>query len=209
MANYYGTFGYKHAGCQCASRLLAARLTIATDRYAGIGYDTCHASFITRSFSNPRISSAYIVPGVCTFRLEKSPTHSSFFPARIVRHSSADEMRAFWMAPPCFGRNICPNIYGNLGQNTHPDPSLALAYAQVSWIRHRDIHILTVGTYTYTTDQRFQTAYHRDINEWTLHIKWVQKRDAGMYECQISTIPIRSYSVRLHVIGKSGMLCSP
>lgn len=73
---------------------------------------------------------------------------------------------------------------------------------QVSWIRHRDIHILTVGTYTYTTDQRFQTAFHRDINEWTLQIKWAQKRDEGMYECQISTIPIKSYSVRLNIVGE-------
>lgn len=72
---------------------------------------------------------------------------------------------------------------------------------QVSWIRHRDIHILTVGTYTYTTDQRFQTAYHREFNEWTMQIKWAQKRDAGMYECQISTIPIKSFSVRLNVVG--------
>lgn len=72
---------------------------------------------------------------------------------------------------------------------------------QVSWIRHRDIHILTVGTYTYTTDQRFQTAYHREINEWTMQIKWAQKRDAGMYECQLSTIPIKSYSVWLNVVG--------
>lgn len=74
-------------------------------------------------------------------------------------------------------------------------------YLKVSWIRHRDIHILTVGTYTYTTDQRFQTTFHRDINEWTLQIKWAQERDAGMYECQISTQPIKSYSVRLNVVG--------
>lgn len=95
---------------------------------------------------------------------------------------------------------------------------------------YRDIHILTVGTYTYTTDQRFQTAYHRQTNEWTMQIKWAQKRDAGMYgwyppsvilallrihlsikthffsltlisECQISTIPIKSFSVRLNVVG--------
>lgn len=72
----------------------------------------------------------------------------------------------------------------------------------MSWIRHRDIHILTVATYTYTTDQRFQTAYHKDTDEWTLHIKWTQKRDAGMYECQVSTIPIKSYSVQLNIVGE-------
>lgn len=77
----------------------------------------------------------------------------------------------------------------------------------MSWIRHRDIHILTVATYTYTTDQRFQTAYHKDTDEWTLHIKWTQKRDAGMYECQVSTIPIKSYSVQLNIVGEFFFKC--
>ncbi|CAD7082387.1 unnamed protein product [Hermetia illucens] len=70
----------------------------------------------------------------------------------------------------------------------------------VAWIRHRDLHILTVSTYTYTTDQRFQTTFHRDIDEWTLQIKWAQKRDAGMYECQVSTQPVKSFSVNLNIV---------
>lgn len=72
---------------------------------------------------------------------------------------------------------------------------------QVSWIRHRDIHILTVGAYTYTSDQRFQANHHTETDEWTLQIKWAQKRDAGIYECQISTQPVRSYFVNLNVVG--------
>ncbi|KAJ8927240.1 hypothetical protein NQ314_020320 [Rhamnusium bicolor] len=72
----------------------------------------------------------------------------------------------------------------------------------VSWIRHRDIHILTVGSYTYTSDQRFQANHHPETDEWTLQIKWAQKRDAGIYECQISTQPVRSYFVSLNVVGK-------
>ncbi|XP_066255266.1 zwei Ig domain protein zig-8-like isoform X1 [Euwallacea similis] len=70
----------------------------------------------------------------------------------------------------------------------------------VSWIRHRDIHILTVGSYTYTSDQRFQVNHHTETDEWTLQIKWAQKRDAGIYECQISTQPVRSYFVNLNVV---------
>lgn len=70
----------------------------------------------------------------------------------------------------------------------------------VSWIRHRDIHILTVGGYTYTSDQRFQANHHRETDEWILQIKWAQKRDAGIYECQISTQPVRSYFVTLNVV---------
>ncbi|KAG8261990.1 hypothetical protein J6590_062295 [Homalodisca vitripennis] len=70
----------------------------------------------------------------------------------------------------------------------------------VSWVRHRDIHILTVGAYTYTSDQRFMALHHRDHDEWTLQIKWAQKRDAGIYECQISTQPVRSFFVNLNVV---------
>lgn len=55
----------------------------------------------------------------------------------------------------------------------------SLGNKTVSWIRHRDIHILTVGSYTYTSDQRFQATHHKDNDEWTLQIKWAQKRDAG------------------------------
>lgn len=73
---------------------------------------------------------------------------------------------------------------------------------QVSWIRHRDIHILTVGAYTYTSDQRFQATHDKETGDWTLQIKWLQKRDRGAYECQISTQPVKSYFVNLEVVGK-------
>lgn len=73
---------------------------------------------------------------------------------------------------------------------------------QVSWLRHRDVHILTVGSYTYTSDQRFQANHETNHDEWILQIKWAQKRDAGIYECQITTQPVRSYFVNLNVVGK-------
>lgn len=40
----------------------------------------------------------------------------------------------------------------------------SLGNKTVSWIRHRDIHILTVGSYTYTSDQRFQVGKISAIN---------------------------------------------
>lgn len=69
-------------------------------------------------------------------------------------------------------------------------------------MRHRDVHILTVGSYTYTTDQRFQATYNKELGESTLEIKWASIRDAGLYECQISSEPIRSLFVHLDVVGK-------
>ncbi|XP_028027674.1 zwei Ig domain protein zig-8-like [Bombyx mandarina] len=77
---------------------------------------------------------------------------------------------------------------------------------QVSWIRHRDLHILTVGGYTYTSDQRFQATHSPQTDDWTLHIKWAQQRDAGVYECQVSTQPVRSFFVTLHVVVPSARI---
>ncbi|XP_047021334.1 zwei Ig domain protein zig-8-like isoform X5 [Helicoverpa zea] len=76
----------------------------------------------------------------------------------------------------------------------------------VSWIRHRDLHILTVGGYTYTSDQRFQATHSAQTDDWTLHIKWAQQRDAGVYECQVSTQPVRSFFVTLHVVVPSARI---
>lgn len=75
-------------------------------------------------------------------------------------------------------------------------------FLQVSWIRQRDLHILTVDRYTYTTDQRYEVIHSEGSQDWILKIKYVQLRDSGIYECQISTKPVRSFTVNLHVYGK-------
>ncbi|ALC43263.1 dpr6 [Drosophila busckii] len=106
-----------------------------------------------------------------------------------------------WMEP-YFDPSTPRNVTALMGKSAYLSCRVRnLANKTVSWIRHRDIHILTVGSYTYTSDQRFQATHHQDTDDWTLQIKWAQKRDAGMYECQISTQPVRSYFVRLNVVG--------
>ena len=72
---------------------------------------------------------------------------------------------------------------------------------QVSWIRKRDLHILTVGILTYTTDQRFQTVHRDGSDEWTLKISSPQLRDSGTYECQVSTESKISQAFNLSVVG--------
>ncbi|XP_070504638.1 uncharacterized protein [Chironomus tepperi] len=74
---------------------------------------------------------------------------------------------------------------------------------QVSWVRHRDIHLLTVGRYTYTSDQRFKAIHHPHSEDWILQIKYPQHRDSGIYECQISTTPHMSHFIHLNVIEPS------
>ena len=73
---------------------------------------------------------------------------------------------------------------------------------QVSWVRHRDIHLLTVGRYTYTSDQRFEALHLPHAEEWTLRIRYPQKKDSGIYECQISTTPPIGHPVYLTIVGK-------
>ncbi|KAG1659427.1 Zwei Ig domain protein zig-8 [Nymphon striatum] len=70
----------------------------------------------------------------------------------------------------------------------------------VSWIRERDLHILTVGTFTYTRDKRFTTRHPPDTNDWILQITRPNKSDGGIYECQIGTSPKRSLYVKLTVL---------
>lgn len=102
-------------------------------------------------------------------------------------------------------------------------------HLQVSWIRKRDLHILTAGSTTYTSDQRFQVSSSggmtymtycaanlpsRDLLQvlrpdnsanWTLQIKYPQPRDSGVYECQINTEPKMSLSYTFNVVGE----CQP
>lgn len=73
----------------------------------------------------------------------------------------------------------------------------------MTWLRKRDLHILTVGILTYTNDQRFQSLHTEGSDEWTLRITSPQPRDSGTYECQVSTEPKISQTFRLNVVGKS------
>ena len=77
----------------------------------------------------------------------------------------------------------------------------------MSWIRHRDIHLLTVGRYTYTSDQRFSAHHVPMTHFWQLRIRELNHRDAGKYECQVSTTPPRGHQMYLKVVGKMLILC--
>jgi len=70
----------------------------------------------------------------------------------------------------------------------------------VSWVRYRDIHLLTHGVQSYTDDKRFSAYMDIDTNTWQLRIKNVSFSDAGFYECQVSTSPPTGQQVKLSVV---------
>ncbi|CAO1369191.1 unnamed protein product, partial [Diamesa serratosioi] len=72
---------------------------------------------------------------------------------------------------------------------------------QVSWVRRRDWHILSSGENLYTNDARFVATHDPGSSRFTLQIKFVQKRDHGVYECQVSTSTgVVSHYVSLQVV---------
>ncbi|KDR21278.1 IgLON family member 5, partial [Zootermopsis nevadensis] len=81
---------------------------------------------------------------------------------------------------------------------------------QVSWIRRKDYyHLLTVGLTTYTGDERYQTIHAQHSEDWTLQIKFVQHRDAGLYECQVSSHPPSSIFIELKVVEARAEISGP
>ncbi|KAK4312582.1 hypothetical protein Pmani_015994 [Petrolisthes manimaculis] len=78
---------------------------------------------------------------------------------------------------------------------------------EVTWMRKRDLHILTAGIYTYSADERFRVLHPENSNDWTLHIKFATLRDSGLYECQVNSDPKISRPVILNVI--EGQLDDP
>ncbi|XP_022120275.2 zwei Ig domain protein zig-8-like [Pieris rapae] len=102
---------------------------------------------------------------------------------------------------PYFDPSTPDNVTGLVG---HPVTLLCkvknLQNRTVSWVRHRDIHLLTVGRYTYTSDQRFEAQHKQRSEEWALRIRSPQRRDSGQYECQISTTPPIGHAVYLSIV---------
>ncbi|KAF5307888.1 hypothetical protein FQR65_LT06455 [Abscondita terminalis] len=106
---------------------------------------------------------------------------------------------------PYFDTNASKNVTALLGKTAYLNcrvKNLAnrTISLQVSWVRHRDVHLLTVGRYTYTSDQRFRAIHQPHSEDWTLQIKYPQHRDSGIYECQVSSTPHLSHYIHLTVI---------
>ena len=73
---------------------------------------------------------------------------------------------------------------------------------QVSWVRHSDVGLISVGKFQYIRDPRFKIVHAPRSQEWMLVIRAVRFGDEGPYECQVNTSPIRRETVHLTVVGK-------
>ena len=62
------------------------------------------------------------------------------------------------------------------------------------------MHILTHGADTYTSDSRYQARHDKRSDTWELVITDVQMSDRGVFECQLSSMPVISWAVQLTVV---------
>ncbi|GFY63454.1 uncharacterized protein TNIN_388021 [Trichonephila inaurata madagascariensis] len=101
--------------------------------------------------------------------------------------------------PPSFYDSIETNLTFQERQTAHLNCSIhQLEDQMVSWVRNRDLSILTMGKQIYTADSRFRSLHHSDV--WTLEIRDTHQEDSGIYECQVSTQPKMSREIQLNII---------
>ena len=70
-------------------------------------------------------------------------------------------------------------------KTVHASP-LFFHLLQVSWIRSRDLRILSIGEVRYTRDSRFTPLHDAGNDVWALKIADAEMADSGEYECQVS-----------------------
>lgn len=101
---------------------------------------------------------------------------------------------------PYFDLDNSGNVTAVLGKTAYLNCRVKNIKNQtVSWLRHKDTHLLTIGRLTYTSDLRFRAIHKMYSEDWMLEIKPTSHRDSGRYECQISTTPPTSHVVYLKI----------
>ncbi|XP_049831806.1 lachesin-like [Schistocerca gregaria] len=152
------------------------------------------------------LNDSWLLDGFDDFDHDHFESAGDFFPE--AQSTAAPAARPPPGPPdPEFDSNLVTNVTAQLGGTAFLHCRVRnLGEHTVSWVRRRDWHILTSGLFTYTNDERFQVAHSTD-EDWSLQIKYVQKRDNGTYECQVATgAGTMSHYFNLHVVAPAAFI---
>uniref|UniRef100_A0A182TC26 Ig-like domain-containing protein n=1 Tax=Anopheles maculatus TaxID=74869 RepID=A0A182TC26_9DIPT len=79
---------------------------------------------------------------------------------------------------PYFDISASRNVTALVGNTAYLNCRVRnLGNRTVSWIRHRDLHLLTVGKATYTSDQRYQSVHNPQLDDWSLKVSQTSAQD--------------------------------
>ncbi|XP_023334572.1 uncharacterized protein LOC111706049 [Eurytemora carolleeae] len=83
--------------------------------------------------------------------------------------------------------------------------NLGLLYT-VTWMRGKDVTILSVGHHTFNTDNRISVVQvpgsNPSLTDWILQISNLGEGDQGVYECQVNTDPKIQKVINLSITDK-------
>ncbi|XP_047489949.1 V-set and immunoglobulin domain-containing protein 2-like [Penaeus chinensis] len=112
---------------------------------------------------------------------------------------------AWWLESPrpYFASTTPTNLTVVSGQTAYlPCRVHMLGEKSVTWMRGRDLHILTVGELTYSADERFQVLHTPETEDWTLQVSATRPWDSGTYKCQVNSHPKIFKDVNLSVMDR-------
>ncbi|KAH8306094.1 hypothetical protein KR018_001245, partial [Drosophila ironensis] len=142
----------------------------------------------------PAASSSSTLPTTTTTTTEPGPTTTT------TRRTTRRPVPTTTLKPPPTIDDY-QTIISQAGTHAYlPCNVKQLVKKPISWLRMRDGHILTVDQTTFIADQRFQSVFSPNPERWSLQIKYVQLKDEGTYECQVSTEPKASAIVHLRIV---------
>ncbi|CAG9858045.1 unnamed protein product [Phyllotreta striolata] len=106
-----------------------------------------------------------------------------------------------FLLSPTFDDTLTREIHANAGQTLLlPCAVKNLGNKVVSWIRSKDLHILTSGRHTFSSDRRFESVHTDSSGDfWGLRIRGALVSDTGQYECQVNTEPKMSLAIKMIV----------
>ncbi|XP_071544020.1 kin of IRRE-like protein 1 [Panulirus ornatus] len=118
--------------------------------------------------------------------------------------ASSEQREGWWLGRPRpYFAESPTNLTIISGQTAYlPCRVHMLGDRSVTWMRGRDLHILTVGLVTYSADERFQVLHTQETDDWTLQVQYSQPRDSGTYKCQVNSDPKIVRNVFLSVTDK-------
>ncbi|XP_050100180.1 immunoglobulin superfamily member 10-like [Anopheles aquasalis] len=151
-----------------------------------------------------------IIGGLFTLAALQVNSHHAMAEAHQLQTPQENKVVKKFYPHPYFDFDVPRNITTRVGQTAFINCRVEqMGDKSVSWIRKRDLHILSAGTAVYTSDERFQVIRSEKAENWTLQIKFAQQRDSGIYECQVNTEPKMSMAFRLNVVEAKAVILGP
>lgn len=125
----------------------------------------------------------------------------SDFPGIIVGSAIIVPSSTLQDPPSLDIKGIQANVSASIGRTAFLECKVKnLGHKSVSWVRHKDVNLISVGKFKYISDERFSIIHEDHDETWVLTIKDLKQSDEGFYECQVNASPLLRHRIHLNVV---------